>query len=186
MERLLTHYEEWAMLCIYHQNNSANSKQIMKTMVQLTGWRFPPSTLHDTVQTLIALDYLDVTYGKCPPRGGRSIIFYALTPYGAKALLDTKNACARAIEVKPKPQAKVETSPPPAQESCKQCPLFDQLGETERVEVCRLVIQEKKSPLLYLKQHLNCTLEEAQSVRNHVLETYVRGKHTDYFGENNP
>ena len=87
----LTIFEEILLTTIWRLKQNAYGVAIRKKVAELTGKRVIYGTLYNGLNQLVQKGYVHKTKGEpTAERGGRSKIYYKLTPNGKKAMQETR------------------------------------------------------------------------------------------------
>ncbi len=88
----LTVAEEIILTCILRLEDNAYGVTIRKKVADVTQKELIYGTLYNLLDQLVRKGYVSKTRGTpTPARGGRSKIFYSLTPSGIEALAETRS-----------------------------------------------------------------------------------------------
>jgi DNA-binding PadR family transcriptional regulator len=88
---ILTINEQILLLAIWQLGDNAYGVTIREKMTEMTRKKIVYGTLYNSLDKLVKKGYTTTSRGEpSPERGGRSKIFYALTPAGKAALQRTR------------------------------------------------------------------------------------------------
>jgi len=92
----LTLMEEILLTAIWRLQDMAYGVSIRKKITEVTGEEMIYGTLYNLLDQLVRKSYLRKSRGRpTPERGGRSKIYYKLTPQGIKALQQARELHCR-------------------------------------------------------------------------------------------
>jgi len=88
---ILTLNEEMLLLAIWRLKDNAYGVTIREVVAKTTGKHVVYGTLYNSLDKLAKKGYVTTARGEpTPERGGRSKVFYTLTPFGIDALKNTR------------------------------------------------------------------------------------------------
>ena len=89
---ILSRSEEIVLLAILSLKDNAYGISIWKQVLETTGYKWSMGALYAPLHRLIKKGYVNSIKGNpVAKRGGRSKVFYSVTPEGKKALIQIKN-----------------------------------------------------------------------------------------------
>jgi DNA-binding PadR family transcriptional regulator len=89
--KLLSKIEEIILVAVWRVQDNAYGVTIRDEVTRVTGQDWQQGAIYGPLARLHRKGYLTVTRGEpTPERGGRSKIFYRLTPFGMEALQEAK------------------------------------------------------------------------------------------------
>jgi PadR family transcriptional regulator PadR len=89
--RLLSRIEEIILLAVWRLQNNAYGVTIREEIIRVTEQDWQQGAIYGPLARLHGKGYLRTKRGDpTPERGGRSKIFYELTPFGREALLEAQ------------------------------------------------------------------------------------------------
>jgi DNA-binding PadR family transcriptional regulator len=89
--RLLSRIEEIILLAVWRLQENAYGVTIRDEVIRVTGQDWQQGAIYGPLARLHKKAYLITTRGEpTPERGGRSKIFYRLTPFGKEALQEAQ------------------------------------------------------------------------------------------------
>ncbi len=89
--KLLSRYEEIVLLAIWRLQNDAYGVSIRELVIDVTGEDVSIGAIYAPLHRLEKKSFVKTRMGEpAPERGGRSKVFYQLTPKGKEALIQIK------------------------------------------------------------------------------------------------
>jgi DNA-binding PadR family transcriptional regulator len=89
--RLLSRIEEIILLAVWRLKDNAYGVTIREEVIRVTDQDWQQGAIYGPLARLHRKGYLTTTKGEpTPERGGRSKIFYKLTPFGLEALQEAQ------------------------------------------------------------------------------------------------